>query len=173
MNAFSFRYFGSEVVFALEIRPAAFSNLPRFRRSRKTQLSLTPDFRFAVGAWLSLVEHLLGVQEVAGSSPVAPTNSSINAQSPFCSGRSDLAAFAAEPPRLRLSVVRHIRHATGMSAALARSLVQVQSRRPCCVDRGPRLAYFSVFCSGKWLSVWLRVVRAGCVPFPYVLNSAR
>jgi hypothetical protein len=26
-----------------------------------------------IGAWLSLVEHLLGVQEVAGSNPVAPT----------------------------------------------------------------------------------------------------
>jgi hypothetical protein len=29
---------------------------------------------FKFGAWLSLVEHLLGVQGVAGSNPVAPTN---------------------------------------------------------------------------------------------------
>lgn len=28
-----------------------------------------------VGAWRSLVAHLLGVQKVAGSNPVAPTNS--------------------------------------------------------------------------------------------------
>ena len=27
----------------------------------------------AVGAWRSLVAHMLGVHEVAGSSPVAPT----------------------------------------------------------------------------------------------------
>lgn len=28
----------------------------------------------SVGAWRSLVAHMLGVHEVAGSNPVAPTN---------------------------------------------------------------------------------------------------
>ena len=66
-------------------------------------------FSFSVGAWLSLVEHLLGVQEVAGSSPVAPTNSSIYAFSPHYFGRSDLAASAADPPRNSLRSFSRVR----------------------------------------------------------------
>lgn len=80
---------------------------------------------------------MLGVHEVAGSNPVAPTNSSIAVQSPYCSGRSDLAAAAADLPfgyraytRFPNSGAHLIRSATGASAALARSLVQIQSHRP-------------------------------------------
>ncbi len=51
----------------------------QFRTAKLLANSLNSRVHFAahnlceVGAWLSLVGHLLGVQEVAGSNPVAPT----------------------------------------------------------------------------------------------------
>lgn len=50
--------------------------IPLAPKGRRPVKPKHPVYRlfFEVGAWLSLVEHLLGVQEVAGSSPVAPTN---------------------------------------------------------------------------------------------------
>ena len=45
----------------------------------------------SVGAWRSLVAHLHGVQGVAGSNPVAPTNwSHVDGRSPHVVGRSSL-----------------------------------------------------------------------------------
>ena len=45
-------------------------------QKRKFSLAFSREFCYtkAVGAWLSLVERFLGVEEVVGSNPVAPTS---------------------------------------------------------------------------------------------------
>ena len=47
-----------------------------FSKKRKFPLAFSGEVCYtkAVGAWLSLVERFLGVEEVVGSNPVAPTS---------------------------------------------------------------------------------------------------
>ena len=55
------------------------TNLPNFK-SVKFFLAFCIEVCYtrAVGAWLSLVERFLGVEEVVGSNPVAPTSLDIS-----------------------------------------------------------------------------------------------
>ena len=70
-------------------------------QKRKFSLAFSREFCYtkAVGAWLSLVERFLGVEEVVGSNPVAPTSLVFSRLQGLSESLSDSSIFYHEAPR--------------------------------------------------------------------------